>query len=355
MSRSRPPAGAPTDPDPFVAALVTPEAVLLEFRPAGLASRMLARILDFIVQFVALWVVLLSLAITGGTGTVAVTLFAVFLIVFGYPAIAEAVWGRTMGKLALGLRVVTTEGGPARFRHTAIRSLLFVIDFWVPPGGLTGVVAILLTRRAQRLGDLAAGTLVVRARRGAEHTEPVWFAPPPGHEGFAAHLDVAGLQPRQYQLIRRFLLRTPELAPEVRWRLAQGLATGVAEAIGRPRPEGMHPESFLLCVAYAHQQRGAAPAGLAGIGPPPAPGPLAPPGPPSGVGTGSIPPPPSGTAARGPAGGPSDGAPLRPPAAPPPRGAPLQGPTAPPPPPGERRWGAPLPPGGPPRPDGGRR
>lgn len=294
--RPAPAAGAAS---PFVASVVTPEAVLLEFRPAGLASRLLALLVDLLVQFATLYVVLLGAAISGGGGettVVVVGLVLVFLAVFGYPALFETFWdGRTPGKRALGLRVITTEGGPVRFRHAAIRALLLVVELWIPPGGLTGLTAALLTRRGQRLGDLAAGTIVVRVRRAGDRIAPVWFAPPPGHEAYARSLDVGGLGPPQYQLVRRFLLRAGELSPAARWHLARRLAEGTGRATGSPCPPGLHPEAYLLCVAAAHQQRSAA-AGAAGPPPPPptgAPLPGAPP-PPTGAAAAGPPPPPTG-------------------------------------------------------------
>lgn len=315
--------------DPFVASVVTPEAVLLELRPAGLGSRMLALGLDLLLQFGALWVLLVGWLATGQsseTAAVVASLVIVFLITFGYPVVMETLWGRSLGKLALGLRVITTEGGPVRFRHAAIRSLLFVVDFWIPPGGLTGVTCVLVTRRSQRLGDLAAGTIVVRSGRRAERTVPVWFTPPPGHEAYARHLDVSPLRPRQYQLVRRFLLRTAELSPSARWELANRLAAGVAVATGGTVPTGMHPETYLRCVVAAHQQRGTPGPSLASPPPPPTGRPLTGPG---------APPPPPGSAP-----GTVPGVPP----APSPAGGPLSDPGAPPPPSGRPRPGPPPPP-----------
>jgi uncharacterized RDD family membrane protein YckC len=257
--------------DPFTVSLVTPEAVLLQFRPAGLASRMVAISLDLMIQFSVLYVLVFGLILVGGGDqAVAVVsgLVVVFLVIFGYPALLETFWdGTSVGKRAMGLRVVTTEGGPVRFRHAAIRSLLFLVDFWLPPGGLTGVSTALLTRRGQRLGDLAAGTIVVRVRRTADRVAPVWFSPPPGYEAYTATLDVTGLHTRQYQLVRRFLLRLGELAPPARSRLARRLAEGVAAATGNPVPGTVHPEVYLVCTAAAFQQRSAQ--SLAGFAPPP--------------------------------------------------------------------------------------
>jgi uncharacterized RDD family membrane protein YckC len=334
----RPDPGAEPAADPFVTSVVTPEAVLLQFRPAGLGSRMLAITLDLLIQLVLLLAVSLAVLVAtggaGGTAAVIIVTLALFLIIFGYPVAVETLWdGRSVGKRALGLRVITTEGGPVRFRHAAIRALLFTVDAWIPPGGITGLTAALLTRRGQRLGDLAAGTIVVRVRGAADRIEPVWFAPPVGHEGYVAHLDVSGLTARQYQLVRRFLLRSTELSPPARWRVASRLASGTAAAVTGAVPSGMHPETYLLCVVAAYQARAGGTAGS---------------------GTAHGPPPPRGPAAGG------EPPPAGRPAAPPPEGPPvalappvgLAGPPPPPaaagPPPPPAASGPPPPPSGPP-------
>lgn len=326
--------------DPFVTSVVTPEAVLLQFRTAGLGSRMMALALDLMVQVGLLVVMFVVLGFAGGgsaTVAVVVATLSVFLVLFGYPALLESLWdGRTLGKRALGLRVVTTEGGPVRFRHAAIRAVFYLLDLWIPPGGLTGLTAALLTRRGQRVGDLAAGTIVVRVRGASDRAAPVTFHPPLGHEHDALHLDVTGLRPRQYQLVRRFLLRVTELSPEARYRLADQLARGVAASIASPVPPGVHPETYLVCVAFAHQRRGALLEPRSGQPPPPAPS--DPPPPPVGRPV-DLPPPSRGHAGAprprlGSAGvPPSQGAPPGAPP-PPPTGPPVPGAVIPPPPPG---------------------
>src|SRR5947199_3738492 len=116
------------------ARLVTPEAVMLQFDTAGLGSRFIARALDTLVQLAAVIALGLvaSAAESGGAGSTAlgiVFLIAVFAIIFLYPVLLETLWrGRTVGKAAVGLRVVTREGAPVRFRHAAIRSAMFIID-----------------------------------------------------------------------------------------------------------------------------------------------------------------------------------------------------------------------------------
>lgn len=239
--------------------IVTPEAVLLEFADAGLGSRSLAFVVDLAIRGLIVWSVFLGLAAGGlildETLLVVVAIATVFAVLLVYPAAFEAAWnGRTPGKSVMGLRVVTVEGAPVRFRHAAIRSALGIVDFLVSAGALAILVA-LATRRSQRLGDLAAGTVVIRERQAAGRSRPVEFVPPPGWEAYTAALDVSALRDDAYVLIRSFLLRVHDLAPGARRERAADLAAGVARAIDAEQPAGTDPEAFLVAVAAAHQLR----------------------------------------------------------------------------------------------------
>jgi uncharacterized RDD family membrane protein YckC len=244
--------------------IVTPEAVVLEMRLATLGSRVLAILLDLSIQLSALFLLLLGLAgVTAATsaslptwiGVVIVT-FLVFFVIFGYPAILETIWnGKTVGKRVLGIRVVTTSGAPIRFRHAAIRAALELVDFFIPPGGLVACVSVLLTRDDQRLGDLAAGTIVVHERTATPTAAPVWFPPPWGYEAYTATLDVSGLDAEAYELVRSFLLRAHTLTPGARLMIAGRLARPIGRLVHQLPPPDMPDELFLSCVAAAYQQR----------------------------------------------------------------------------------------------------
>ena len=138
--------------------MVTPEAVALEFTTANVGSRILAFVIDAAIVTVVSFLGILPLALTDAT--LPDWLVASILVIlipgwyFGYFTVSETLWrGRTVGKAALGLRVVTKEGGPVRFRHAAIRTLLGLVDFGIG-SGFFAILLILLTRDNQRLGDL---------------------------------------------------------------------------------------------------------------------------------------------------------------------------------------------------------
>lgn len=255
----------PTAADPSAArslhhaTVVTPEGVVLEFRAAGVGSRMLAVGIDLIIQFVAIvaasfFGVFLA-AVAGGAIGVIVLLLLLFAAFYGYPVALETLWrGQTVGKRVFGLRVMTTEGGPVAFRHSVIRALVGTIDFWIPaPGGFVALVAALTTKNSQRVGDLAAGTIVVRDPK-ADAT-PVFFSPAPGAESFGLTLDASRIEPEHYALVREFLLRSTELRPGPRAELAARLAIGLEAATGSVRPPDLDAERYLISMLFAFQQR----------------------------------------------------------------------------------------------------
>jgi len=240
--------------------IVTPEAVVLDFETAGVGSRCIAKLLDVLIQLTGLLIVSLLLAFgvgaAGAGGDLATILIAVttFLILIGYPVISETLWnGKTMGKSVMGLRAVTREGAPIRFRHASIRGIIGIVEIYA--FGFIAVFTAALSRSNQRVGDLAGGTIVIRERAAVHHAVSLTFYVPPGYETYAASLDVSGLDAQEYQLIRSFLTRVLQLSPEARMAMALRLANPVAVAIDHSPPAGIGPELFLVCVASAYQQR----------------------------------------------------------------------------------------------------
>jgi uncharacterized RDD family membrane protein YckC len=239
--------------------MVTPEAVALDFTTANVGSRILAFVIDVAIVGVVSFLGVLPLALTDATLPEWLVVSILVILIpgwfFGYFTVSETLWrGRTVGKAALGLRVVTKEGGPVRFRHAAIRTILGLVDFGIG-SGFFAIVLILLTRDNQRLGDMVAGTLVLRERSGLPAPAPVSFDVPAGLEPYVATLDVSGLTTERYQAVRSFLLRTRSLAPQPRASLALQLASPLAQRLRPPPPQGVPPELYLRCVAAAYQRR----------------------------------------------------------------------------------------------------
>jgi uncharacterized RDD family membrane protein YckC len=244
--------------------IVTPEAVVLEFEMGGVGSRTIARLIDLVLQVMMVVSAITALSfVIGGLFTaeygiaILVTLIAlvVFLALFGYPTFMETRFGATVGKMAMGLRVVTAEGGPPRFRHAAIRAFMQVVDIWLIPIGVIGLITMLLSRQSTRLGDMAAGTVVLREHGAALRSIPIAFLPPPGLWSYAATLDTGAVTSEHYGVIRLFLMRVRELSPEARASIGGRLAGAIAGRMHQQVPPWLHPEAFLLCVANAYQRR----------------------------------------------------------------------------------------------------
>ncbi|HZM41241.1 MAG TPA: RDD family protein [Acidimicrobiales bacterium] len=245
--------------------IVTPEAVILDLERAGVASRTLA----FTIDILALGAVLVAIAfvvtqtvgnIEGIGGAVAAVLTSAGVVVVWFCA-WETLWrGRTPGKAALGLRAVSQDGTTIRFQQAFVRAAVGLIDIFIPPVGFTAVVSALLSPRDQRLGDMAAGTLVVRERSAQSLVVPAWFSPPPGYEGYVASLDVSALDDDAYGLVRTFLMRYAQLTPGAREHLALRLANPLAVRMDHSPPRWLHPYMFLVCLAAAWQRTHGAPA-----------------------------------------------------------------------------------------------
>jgi uncharacterized RDD family membrane protein YckC len=149
----------------------TPEGIVLTLRPAGPVPRALAWALDLLLRGVLYFALLMLLAPFGGFG-MGLFLVVLFLLEWFYPVLFEVLWkGQTPGKRALGLKVLMLDGTPVGWGAALLRSLLMAADF-LPVCYGAGLASMLLQRDCRRLGDLAAGTLVVSAwERGAAAVE----------------------------------------------------------------------------------------------------------------------------------------------------------------------------------------
>jgi uncharacterized RDD family membrane protein YckC len=246
---------------PRDARIVTPEAVLLDLPTASVGSRVLCRAIDLLVSYGVLTAVIIggsALAGSGGsvTGVVGavVILFAIFGFFAGYPIFFETFWGgRTLGKAVMGLRVVRADGGPIGFRHAAVRGALGLIEVFVTLGSL-GLFVMLLSGRDQRLGDMAAGTLVLREhRRGA--LRPVQLLEPPGCEHLVRTMDVGAMSAADYELVRSFLVRWSQFNEQQRAAVAATLAGPLWQRFRHPLPAGLRPDYYLACLGAAYQFR----------------------------------------------------------------------------------------------------
>ncbi|MGW2338735.1 RDD family protein [Streptomyces sp. NPDC001685] len=238
--------------------LVTGEAVALELRPAKLPSRALAVLLDLAVAVVAYIVVTIGVVAATASldeaaqAALSVGLF-VLLLVGGPIAVETLSHGRSLGKLACGLRVVRDDGGPIRFRHALVRGLIGVIEILLTLG-VIAVIASLVSARGRRLGDVFAGTLVVRERVPAARTGFV-PPPPPWLAGRFSALDLSAVPDGLWLSVRQYLTRMQTLDPQVGWSMAQRLATELAGRTGAPVSPGVPPAAYLAAVLHERQTR----------------------------------------------------------------------------------------------------
>ncbi|WP_369186347.1 RDD family protein [Streptomyces sp. R08] len=238
--------------------LVTGEAVALELRPARLPSRALAVLLDLIVAIAAYTGVTVVLVFSTGSlddaAQVALSIAAFVLVLVGGPIAVETLsHGRSLGKLAFGLRVVRDDGGPIRFRHALVRGAIGVIEILMT-FGVVACVASLVSARGRRLGDVFAGTLVVRERVSAGQTAFV-PPPPPWLTGRFAELDLSAVPDGLWLAIRQYLTRMQQLDPQVGWAMAERLSADLVARTGAPAPQGVPPAAYLAAVVQERQAR----------------------------------------------------------------------------------------------------
>ncbi|MFD0803147.1 RDD family protein, partial [Streptomonospora algeriensis] len=230
--------------------LVTGDAVVLDLRPAGFATRMAAFLIDFAVQFLGLVAgTLLATLVASGldpAATAAVSLSLTVLALVGYPTAIESLTrGRSLGKMALGLRVLGTDGSPERFRQALGRALTAVVEIWLV-SGVIALITSLIDRDGRRVGDFVAGTLVVQ-ERAARRTEES-FPMPPHLAEWARGAELSQLSAETAGMARQYLLRFNELAEESRYRMGTRIADLTASAVSPPPPPGTTPPEYLAAV-----------------------------------------------------------------------------------------------------------
>jgi uncharacterized RDD family membrane protein YckC len=232
--------------------IATPEGVDLELALAGLGSRFVAAVLDALVQtgLVVAAALLLLVPDFGGVGY-AIFFVVLFLVFFAYDILFEVLAsGRTLGKRWTGLRVVRVGGAPVGFLTSTARNVMRLVDI-IPGMYGVGAISILATRKNQRLGDVVAGTLVVRERRA--HTPALAFEP----RAVDAYgpLDVSAITAEELATVRSYLARRHDLEPGPRGALARTLAEKLRPKVGGATGEIRGDEVFLEQLAAAKAAR----------------------------------------------------------------------------------------------------
>ncbi|HWY00254.1 MAG TPA: RDD family protein [Mycobacterium sp.] len=281
--------------------VVTGDAVVLDVQIAQLPVRAVGALLDITVMFVfyLLGLMLRAATLTQFDSALSAAVLVIFtvLVIVGYPlAFETATRGRSVGKIVMGLRVVSDDGGPERFRQVLFRALASVVEIWMFLGS-PAIICSMLSPKAKRIGDIFAGTVVVSERGPRLGPPPIM---PPSLAWWAASLQLSGLSAGQAEVARQFLSRAPQLDRQLRQQMAYRIAGDVVSRIAPPPPPGAPPELVLAAVLAERHRRE-----LARLRPTMPAAPPMGPWPPSGPTPGIPGPPPAGPAAPAPPGWPT--------------------------------------------------
>lgn len=237
---------------------VTGEAVALDLRLANAGSRGVAAAIDLAIEYVLLSAGFVAVGVVAVGANVAVTAIVALLVfvgvLLGYPVLFETLWhGRTPGKAIMGLRVVRDDGGPIRFRHALVRGLtgVFLEKLGITVG-LAAFILIVVGAHKKRIGDHFCGTVVLQERVPGSLEAPIFM--PPVLAGWAAGLDLTGIDDALALRIRQFLGRAGALTPTARTALENQLAIEVVGRVGPP-PAGTPSWAVLTAVLAERRTR----------------------------------------------------------------------------------------------------
>lgn len=223
--------------------ILSPEKTLLTYRLAGPGSRILAHLLDGAVILTILYLVGIGSTVLGRIDVslaAAPVMVAAAIVPFFYFILMEGLWnGQTLGKKAMGIRVRMSDGTPITFFAAVGRNFIRPADFFPPPY-FAGLLAMFITPRSQRLGDLVANTVVVIERRtipdfvNAPHR--VGVHPIESYVG-----ELRGMTLDEYHALRRLCDRFPELSTAVQERMLAEVWRPIAIRRGVPEIPSVHP------------------------------------------------------------------------------------------------------------------
>jgi uncharacterized RDD family membrane protein YckC len=236
--------------------VVTGDAVVLDVPIAQLPMRAVGALIDIAVIVIGYLVALMLWAATltqfDEAVTAAIMVIFTVLVFVGYPLVFEtATRGRSVGKMVMGLRVVSDDGGPERFRQALFRALASVVEIWMLLGS-PAVICSMLSPKAKRIGDIFAGTVVISERGPKLGPPPVM---PPPLAWWAASLQLSGLGAEQAEVARQFLSRASQLDPKLRDQMAYRIAGEVLSRVAPPPPPGTPPQLVLAAVLAERHRR----------------------------------------------------------------------------------------------------
>ncbi len=237
--------------------MVIGEAVVLDLHPTSFATRMAAILIDLLVLAVIsvalLLVMFVALGAADAAALQAVTVALQVTVLVLVPAVVETLTrGRSVGKMALGLRVVRDDGGPVRARHAFIRAMVGVGELWLLVGS-PAIICSLANDKGKRIGDLLAGTYVVNER--SSNAPQVRIEMPQELAAWASAADIGRLPDHLAMSLRQFLARASTLHPGSRVTLGASLSEQTARLVAPAPPPGTHPERFMAAVVAERRER----------------------------------------------------------------------------------------------------
>ncbi|KAA1419070.1 RDD family protein [Nocardioides humilatus] len=235
--------------------LVTGEGVALDLPPASLGLRLTSGLIDAVATVVLFLVSLFVLVIATARGSddlIALALVVAIILTFVvFPTTLETLTrGRSLGKLAMGLRTVRDDAGPISFHHAVVRALIGFVEIYLASGALA-FFSMLVNHRGKRLGDLAAGTYVIRDRVGLRLPMPPPM--PPQLAQWARTADVATLPTGLALAVRQYIARLPTLDPATRHRVGTDLLEDVRRYVA-PLPPADAPVELVLGAVIAERR-----------------------------------------------------------------------------------------------------
>lgn len=254
--------------------VVTGDAVVLEVRVAQMPSRALALIIDMAVQtgvLIGSYAILEAFfLVTDVALFAAVSIVLVVLVIVGYPVIFETLSrGRSLGKLVMGLRVVSDDGSPERFRQALFRGLAGLVEFWMLSGA-PALISSLISQRGKRLGDIFAGTMVISERDGrfrytaygrrvilseSGRSAGQLIMMPPPLAAWASGLELSQLPEEVATTARQYLVRWHGLSPQIQHEMGMRIAAQVAAYVSPAAPSGVPPHAYLSAVLAERRRR----------------------------------------------------------------------------------------------------
>lgn len=234
------------------------EGVALDVAAASLGSRAASALLDALIIAVSYYLTLLILIATIANSLDTTALAAVFLVhalsfFVGAPVLIETLTrGRSVGRLALGLRIVRDDGGAISFRQALIRALVGVIELWMTSGAIA-LIASAANAKGKRIGDMLAGTYALQTRTApTQHTQ---LFVPYSLASWASSVDIRRLPDGLALEARQLLTRAAALHPTSRRQLGEDLANRISPFVAPLPPEGTHPETFMTAVLAVRRDR----------------------------------------------------------------------------------------------------